>query len=141
MPRRKSEATVVEMPRRRPAYSAPENPLDSLHLGNKLATAIIGLLCTLIATGVTGMVVLYKDVATLTEAQMRTQKQLDRHLDHSVDRDAWIDKDSAIQKELGQKASKEEVGEIRDQLKEQLRELRTAQELILSARIVGPAKR
>ncbi len=128
------------MPRRAPRLAAA-NPLDNLHLGNKLATAIIGLLCTLIATGVTGMVVLYKDVATLTEAQLRTQKQLDRHLDHSVDRDAYINQDAAVQRALSEKASKEEVSDIRDQVKEQLRELRTAQELLLSARLLTPAKR
>lgn len=94
------------------------------NLGNSLAVAIIGLLVSLMGTGIVSMVVLYANVSRLTEAQMRTEAQLSKHLDHAVDRDSYEAQTKEIKRSINDKASKDELTELRQQVKEQLIDLK-----------------
>jgi hypothetical protein len=110
-----------------------------------LAFTVIGLLCTLIGTGIVSSITMYVKVSTLTEAQTRTEQSLQRHLDNSIDRDSYMRRDAAIQKQLDAKAGTEEVQELKtqfekaldkmatkDDLRDQMRTLQTIQETIIT---------
>ena len=110
-----------------------------------MSTAIVGLLCTLIGTGIISSISLYARVSTLTEAQTRTDQQLQRHLDNAVDLGSYRTRDAAIQKMLDSKAPETEVTELhlqldkamdkmatKDDVRDQLRALQTLQETIIT---------
>src|SRR5256885_2148707 len=87
-------------------------------LSRPLASAIIGLLCSLIATGIVSMVSLYSHVETLTEDVRRTEVALGRHLEHSVDRDEWLRRDAQVQRSIDAMATKDDLVQLRAYLGE-----------------------
>jgi hypothetical protein len=117
MPRaaRSKQLVPVVVPRR-----------ERFNLPNSLGVAIIGLLVSLIGTGIVSMISLYTRQATLTEQVNATSLQLNKHLDHSVDRDEYIRRDSEIQHAIEKMASKEELRELRRSIDSQTDMLREA---------------
>jgi predicted PurR-regulated permease PerM len=97
---------------------------ERFNLTNAVGVAIVGLLVSLIGTGIVSMIVLHTQVATLTEAETRTEQQLSRHLDHAVDRENYEKRDASIQNQLNNKATKDEVNELREQVHEELVDLK-----------------
>ncbi|MFZ0589609.1 MAG: hypothetical protein WAM39_03950 [Bryobacteraceae bacterium] len=62
----------------------------NFHFGRILGTALISLLTALIGTGVVSMINLYARVSTIADSVARTQAQLDKQLEHSVDREEYL---------------------------------------------------
>jgi hypothetical protein len=89
------------------------NNRDGFNLTGAVGTAIIGLMATLIGTGLVSMITLYTRVSTLTDDVVRTEQTLAKHLDHSVDRDDYLRRDTQIQKALDQMATKEDLRQLR----------------------------
>ena len=99
----------------------PNRKKDSgFNFTGTLGTAIIGLLATLVTTGIISMCTLYTRVATLTDDVGRIETSLARHLDHSVDRDEWLRRDAAIQRAIDSMATKEDVKELREMIQNAL---------------------
>ena len=99
---------------------------ESFNLANAVGVSIIGLLISLLGTGIVSMILLYTHVATLTEAETRTEQQLARHLDHSVDRDAYEKRDASIQRQLNERVTKDEFNDLKISVKEELIDLKDA---------------
>lgn len=91
----------------------PRKKQESSWLSTAIATTLIGLLGTLIATGIVSMISLYSRVSTLTEDVHRTEAALARHLDHSVDRDEWLRRDQQVQKAIDNMATKDDLKQLR----------------------------
>lgn len=70
-------------------------------LGPKIAAAIIGLLVTLIGTGITSMITLYTHVAILAEAETRTEQSLNQ----SVATMATKDELRSLQEQLSEQSA------------------------------------
>ncbi len=85
-------------------------------LSGSVQSAIIGLLATLIATGIISTVSLYTRVATLTEDVQRTEAQLQKHLEHAVDKDDYLRRDNEIRNAINSMATKDDLRELRDVL-------------------------
>ncbi|MGA8593388.1 MAG: hypothetical protein WB676_01470 [Bryobacteraceae bacterium] len=62
----------------------------TFHFGRTRGTALISLLTALIGTGIVSMINLYTRVSTITDSVARTQAQLDKQLEHSVDREEYL---------------------------------------------------
>jgi len=92
-----------------PPRKKPENSW----LSTAIATMLIGLLGTLLASSIVSMISLYARVSTLTEDVHRTEAVLARHLDHSVDRDEWLRRDQQVQKAIDNMATKEDLKQLR----------------------------
>ena len=86
---------------------------SAFNLNGAIGTALIGLMATLIGTGLVSMITLYTRVSTLTDDVQRTEATLAKHLDHSVDRDDYLRRDSQIQKALDQMATKDDLRQLR----------------------------
>jgi hypothetical protein len=86
---------------------------DAFSFSGAIATAFIGLGATLIATGLVSTISLYTRVATLTDDLTRTEQLLNKHLDHAVDRDDYLRRDSQIQKAIDAMATKEDLRLLR----------------------------
>lgn len=83
-----------------------------------LGTTVIGLLATLITTGILSMVTLYARVGTLTDNVQRIETTLARHLDHAVDRDEYLRRDAQIQKAIDSMATKDDLRQLRETIME-----------------------
>jgi hypothetical protein len=101
------------MPTRR---QAPKVTGGGYNIGGAIATAIIGMLATLIGTGIVSTIILYSHVATLTEAEMRTEQQLQRTLDHAVDKDDYLRRDTQIQRAMDNMATKDDIRTLRSMI-------------------------
>ena len=108
---------------------------ERFNLTNTVGVAVVGAVVTLIGSGVMSNISLSADVAKLTADEARLEKDLTRHLDHSVDKDTYERRDRIVQKQLDDKASREEVTQLREEFKQQLIDLKdfvhTTQEALL----------
>lgn len=111
-----------------------KQPLPRFNLANTLGVAIIGLLVSLIGSGVVGMIALYVNQARLTEQVTRTSSDLAKHLEHSVDRDDYLRRDSEITHLIEKMATKEELRDVRRTLEGQNQLLRDMQATLTSPR-------
>jgi HEAT repeat protein len=100
---------------------------EKFNLANSVGVAIIGLLVSLVGTGVVSMIALYTRQATLTEQVTATSAALAKHLDHSVDRDEYLRRDAAIQRTIDNMATKEELRDLRNSMESQTQMLRDVQ--------------
>lgn len=82
-------------------------------LPRSIGTAIIGLLVSLIGTGIVSMISLYTRQAALTEQVGQTSSALAKHLDHAVDRDEYLRRDAEIQRAIEKMATKEELQDLK----------------------------
>ena len=98
----------------------PRRRDSGFNFPGSLGTAIIGLLATLVTTGIISMCTLYTRVATLTDDVGRIETSLARHLDHSVDRDEWLRRDAAIQRAIDSMATKEDLKDLRNMIQDAL---------------------
>jgi hypothetical protein len=87
------------------------------HFGRTLGTALISLLTALIGTGVVSMINLYARVGAIADSVARTQTQLDRQVEHSVDREEYLRRDREIQHALELMATKDELRDVNDTLR------------------------
>lgn len=94
---------------------------DGFNLSNAVSVALVGLLVSLIGTGIASMFSLAYRQAELASQVKETSAALARHLDHAVDKESYDKRDRAIQKMLDNAATKEEL----NGLKEELRDLNT----------------
>lgn len=98
---------------------------DTMHkIGSTLMSTLITMIGTLIVTGVLGMVTLYTRVSTLTETVQTMQVQVQRSLDHTVDRDEYLRRDAQIQHGIDSMATKDELRGMQRQLDEQTETLK-----------------
>jgi len=101
-------------------------------LSGKIATALVGMLATLICTGVMSMITLYTRVTTLTDNVQTMQTQMQRTIDHGVDRDEYLRRDVQIQRALDSMATKDELKAMQRQLDEQTESLRVIEGAVSS---------
>lgn len=119
MATRRSSA-APERPSRTATYAVVREATTregNFHFGRILGTALISLLTALIGTGVVSMINLYARVATVTDSVARTQIQLDRQVEHSVDREEYLRRDREIQRAIERMATKDEVRDVNDTLR------------------------
>ena len=90
---------------------------DRFNIGRALGTALISLLTALIGTGLVSMVTLYARVSTITDSVARTQTQLDKQVEHAVDREEYLRRDREIQRALERMATKDELRDVNDTLR------------------------
>ena len=116
--RRISAAT--ERPHRTATYAVVRdaNARDErFNFGRVLGTALISLLTALIGTGLVSMVTLYARVSTITDSVARTQAQLDKQVEHAVDREEYLRRDRETQRALERMATKDELREVNETLR------------------------
>jgi hypothetical protein len=89
----------------------------NFHFGRVLGTALISLLTALIGTGVVSMIKLYARVSTIADSVVRTQTQLDKQVEHSVDREEYLRRDREIQRALERITTKDELRDVNDTLR------------------------
>jgi hypothetical protein len=89
----------------------------NFNFGRILGTAMISLLTALIGTGVVSMINLYARVGAIADSVARTQTQLDRQVEHSVDREEYLRRDREIQRALERMATKDELRDVNDTLR------------------------
>ena len=63
------------------------------------------------------MVTLYARVSTITDSVARTQAQLDKQVEHAVDREEYLRRDREIQRALERMATKDELRDVNDTLR------------------------
>ena len=90
---------------------------ERFHFGRILGTALISLLTALIGTGVVSMINLYAHVGAIADSVARTQVQLDKQIEHSVDREEYLRRDREIQHALERMATKDELRDVNDTLR------------------------
>jgi hypothetical protein len=103
-----------------------------MNIGNQLAIGLIGLLLSLIGTGIVSMISLYTNQAALTQQVKATSEAIQRHLDHSVDKDDYIRRDKEIQGAIDKMATKDELRDLRQSLDGQTQVLRDLQTTMVS---------
>jgi CHASE1-domain containing sensor protein len=91
---------------------------ERFNLSNTVGVAIIGLLVSLVGTGIASMISLYARQATLTEQVTNVASTLAKHLDHSVDRDEYLRRDAEIQKAIEKMATKDELRDVTQTLRD-----------------------
>jgi hypothetical protein len=91
----------------------PRKSKDTFNLSGAITTSLIGLGATLVATGLVSTISLYTRVAQLTDDVTRTEQLLSKHLDHSVDRDEYLRRDTQIQKAIDAMATKDDLRQLR----------------------------
>jgi hypothetical protein len=90
---------------------------DRFNFGRALGTAQISLLTALIGTGVVSMVTLYARVSTITDSVVRKQTQLDKQVEHAVDREEYLRRDREVQRALERMATKDELRDVNETLR------------------------
>jgi galactokinase len=63
------------------------------------------------------MVNLHARVSTITDSVVRTQAQLDKQVEHAVDREEYLRRDREIQRALERMATKDELREVNETLR------------------------
>ncbi len=119
MATRRSSA-APERPHRTATYAVVHgaNVRDErFHFGRTLGTALISLMTALIGTGVVSMINLYAHVGAIADSVARTQVQLDKQIEHSVDREEYLRRDREIQHALERMATKDELRDVNDTLR------------------------
>ena len=99
-------------------------------LTNQIGIGIIGLLMSLVGTGIVSTISLYTTQAALTAQVHQTSEQLARHLDHAVDKDDYLRRDKEIQAAIEKMASKEELRAVKESLDSQTQMLRDLQQTL-----------
>ena len=118
------------VPQNRISVAQPQPRLYDL--SGKLATALIGMLGTLICTGVISMITIYARVTTLTDTVQAMQQQVQRSIDHTVDRDEYLRRDTQVQSALDRTATKDELRVLQHQLDEQTETLKVIEGAVSS---------
>ena len=59
----------------------------------------------------------YARVGTIAESVARTQTQLDKQVEHAVDREEYLRRDREIQRALERMATKDELRDVNDTLR------------------------
>jgi galactokinase len=77
----------------------------------------ISLLTALTGAGLVSRVTLYARVPTITDAAARTQAQIDKQVDHCVDREEYLRRDREVQRALERMATKDELRDVNDTLR------------------------
>jgi hypothetical protein len=70
-----------------------------------------------VATGRSSHVNRYARVGTITDSAARTQAQIDKQIEHSVDREEYLRRDREIQHALERMATKDELRDVNDTLR------------------------
>jgi hypothetical protein len=65
----------------------------------------------------TAMVNFYARVSTIADSVARTQTQLDKQVEHAVDREEYLRRDREIQRALERMATKDELRDVNDTLR------------------------
>jgi hypothetical protein len=99
---------------------------ERFNLANSIGVMIIGLLVSLMGTGIVAMISLYARQAALTEQVRETSESVAKHLDHSVDKDDYVRRDNEIRRAMEKMATKDEVNELRHSIDSQTEMLREA---------------
>jgi hypothetical protein len=91
----------------------------SYGMADSVGKALIGMLATLAITGIISTVSLGIKVATLADASATTVIALNRLIEHSVDREEYLRRDTQIQKAIEGMATKDELRSLKETIDEQ----------------------
>lgn len=125
---------TTTIPRKQIAYEQATGPgrAASVDLSQRVVTTLISMIGTLIVTGLIAMISLYTRVATLTDNVQIVQQQVQRSIDHSVDRDEYLRRDTQVQAALDRMATKDELKVLQHQLDEQTESLKVIEGAVSS---------
>ncbi len=89
---------------------------ERFNLANSVGVAIIGLLVSLVGTGVASMFSLYARQASLAEQVKTTSSQiadLTQNIKNSVGKDDYVRRDNEVRRAIDKMATKEDINELR----------------------------
>lgn len=105
-----------------PAKAARRLAVEStavIGISKTIGTAIIGLFCTLIGTGVIAQINLYVRVATMTESVSAVSETLKKHLADAVSERQYQRDQSAVYEQMRSMATKDEFRSLQRQIDNQ----------------------